>query len=396
MTLPLRGVLVVAFEQAVAGPLATRLLHDQGATVVKVERPGNGDLARHYEHTNAGVSSYFAWLNHGKQSVAVDLKSSDGVDVARRLCDRADVVLQNYIPGAMTRLGLGPRQLRRRRPGLVYASVSGYGEQGSYAQRKAYDLLIQAEAGVVAVTGDGDLRVKAGVSICDIAAATQAAIGVVGAIAGVRRDGRGATLSVSMFEATLDWTAPTLGLYLATGREPQPVGLHHLHIAPYGPFRCGDGGSIFLVTQQDREWHELCVRVFGRPDLAADPRFVLMKDRMAHRAELHACIEAVLATAPAQAWEARVVAAGMPTARLRSVAEVAAHPVVAELGLLREVSTNAGTARMPRAPLHTSAGETGGGAHIPDVGEHTEAWLRRLGFSAAQRRRMRDLGAVAG
>jgi len=392
--LPLKGLVVLAFEQALAGPLATRLLHDQGATVIKVERPGSGDLARHYEHTNAGVSSYFAWLNHGKESVALDLKTAGGLEVAHRLADRADVILQNYIPGAMTRLGLGPRQLRRRRPELIYASVSGYGESGPYAQRKAYDLLIQAETGVVAVTGDGDLRVKAGVSLCDIAAATQAAIGILGAVAGLRRDGHGATLSVSMFEASLDWTSPTLGLYLATGVEPRPVGLHHLHIAPYGPFRCGDGGSIFLVTQQDREWHDLCVRVFDRTDLAVDPRFALMRDRMANRSALHEAIEDVLAGAPAAEWEAKLVDAGMPTARLRGVAEVATHPVVAELELLRSLDTNQGEVRMPRAPLHTSAGETGGGAHIPDVGEHTDTWLRRLGYTASQRRALRTGGAV--
>lgn len=394
MALPLRGVLVLALEQAVAAPLATRLLLDQGATVVKVERPGQGDFARHYEHHSAGVSSYFAWLNHGKQSVALDLKAPGGRDVAWRLAAQADVVVQNYAPGAATRLGLGPRQLRRGRPDLIYASISGFGEAGSYAERKAYDLLVQAEAGVIAVTGEPGHPAKAGVSICDIAAGTSAALGVLGALAARRAGGSGAALSVSMFDATLDWTAPTLGLYLSTGVEPLPAGLHHLHVAPYGPFRCGDGGAVFVVAQQDREWRELCLHVFDRPDLAADPRFVQMSGRMAHRTELHAAIEEALSTAPASEWEARLVAAGLATARLRGVAEVAAHPIVREQSLLRPVHTGSGTAQVPWPPIRSSAGAFGGGAEIPRVGQHTAAWLRRVGFSAAERRALLADGAA--
>lgn len=386
---------MLALEQAVAAPLATRLLLDQGATVVKVERPGGGDFARHYEHHSAGVSSYFAWLNHGKQSVALDLKAPGGREVARRLAERADVVVQNYAPGAARRLGLGPRQLRRARPSLVYASITGYGETGSYAQRKAYDLLVQAEAGVVAVTGSPGQPAKSGVSLCDVAAGTSAALGVLGALASRRAGGGGATLSVSMFDATLDWTAPTLGLYLSTGVEPQPAGLHHLHVAPYGPFRCGDGGVVFVVAQQDREWQELCLRVFGRPELAADERFVRGAGRMQHRTELHEAIEASLSSASAAEWEARLVAAGLATARLRSVAEVAAHPIVAEQSLLRPVFTDAGSALVPRAPIRSSAGVMGGGDAIPRVGEHTALWLRRLGFSAAERRALVGGGAAA-
>jgi crotonobetainyl-CoA:carnitine CoA-transferase CaiB-like acyl-CoA transferase len=341
------------------------------------------------------VSSYFAWLNHGKQSIALDLKAAGGREVARRLAAKADVVVQNYAPGAAGRLGLGPRQLRRERPELVYASITGFGETGSYAQRKAYDLLVQAEAGVVAVTGEPGRPAKSGVSLCDVAAGTSAALGVLGALAARRGGGAGATLSVSMFDATLDWTAPTLGLYLSTGVEPQPAGLHHLHVAPYGPFRCGDGGVVFIVAQQDREWQELCLRVFARPELASDERFVRMPARMANREALHAAIEDALASAPAAEWEARLVAAGLATARLRSVAEVAAHPVVQEQALLREVHTDAGTALVPRGPIRSSAGEMSGGAAIPRVGEHTEAWLRRLGFSAAERRALVADGAAA-
>jgi itaconate CoA-transferase len=394
VSLPLRGVLVLALEQAVAAPLATRLLLDQGATVVKVERPGGGDFARHYEHSTAGVSSYFAWLNHGKESVALDLKAPGGRDVAQRLAERADVVVQNYAPGAASRLGLGPRQLRRRRPSLIYAGITGFGETGSYAQRKAYDLLVQAEAGVVAVTGEPGHPAKSGVSLCDIAAGTSTALGVLGAIASLRAGGTGATLSVSMFDATLDWTSPTLGLYLATGVEPQPAGLHHLHVAPYGPFRCGDGGVVFIVAQQDREWRELCVDVFARQDLAGDPRFVQMSGRMANREALHAAIEDALSTAPAAEWEERLVAAGLATARLRGVADVAAHPVVGEQRLLREVHTSDGTALVPRGPIRSSAGEMSGGPAIPRVGEHTDRWLRRLGFIAAERRHLHDAGSA--
>jgi itaconate CoA-transferase len=219
---------------------------------------------------------------------------------------------------------------------------------------------------------------------------------VLGAMAQRRAGGGGASLSVSMFDATLDWTAPTLGLYLATGNEPTPAGLHHLHVAPYGPFRCGDGAEIFLVAQQDREWNLMCTDVFHRPDLAGDGRFALMAGRMAHRDALHAAIVEVLATAPAAEWERRLVAAGLATARLRSVADVAAHPVVAEHGLLQEVRTAAGTARIPVQPIRSSAGPMGGGPRIPAVGEQTERWLRRVGYGPAERRRLRATNAVAG
>jgi itaconate CoA-transferase len=392
MAPPLRGVVVLALEQAVSGPLASRLLLDQGATVVKIERPGTGDFARHYEHHCAGVSSYFAWLNHGKQSVALDLKTPHGRDIAHALADRADVVVQNYAPGAASRLGLGPRQLRRRRPELVYGSISGYGERGSYTDRKAYDLLVQAEAGVIAVTGEPGRLAKAGVSLCDIAAGNALALGILGALTA---RGAGATVSVSMFDATLDWTAPTLGLYLSTGVEPQPVGLHHLHAAPYGPFPCGDGGLIVLCAQHDREWGDLCLRAFERPDLAADPRFATTDGRMRHRAALHAAIEEILAGGSAELWEQRVVAAGLACARLRSVAEVAAHPVVRERDLLQEVATAEGTARIPRQPIRSSAASLGGGPRIPSVGEHTDRWLRRLGYTAAERRDLYRTGAAA-
>ncbi|MDB5067109.1 MAG: putative alpha-methylacyl-CoA racemase, partial [Chloroflexi bacterium] len=395
MAPPLRGVLVLALEQAVSGPLASRLLLDQGATVVKVERPGAGDFARHYEHHSAGVSSYFAWLNHGKQSVAIDLKTPHGRDIAHALAERADVVVQNYAPGAAGRLGLGPRQLRRRRPELVYGSISGYGERGSYTDRKAYDLLVQAEAGVIAVTGEPGRLAKAGVSLCDIASGTALATGILGALV-ARGAGRGgATLSVSMFDATLDWTAPTLGLYLSTGVEPAPVGLHHLHAAPYGPFPCGDGGLLVLCAQHDREWRELCLRAFDRPDLAADERFVTTEGRMRHRVELHAAIDAVLATDSAESWERRVVAAGLACARLRGVAEVAAHPVVRERGLIQEVHTEQGTARTPVQPIRSSAATLGGGPRVPSVGEHTDRWLRRLGYTAGERRDLYRTGAAA-
>lgn len=392
---PLRGALVLALEQAVSGPLCSRLLLDQGATVVKVERPGAGDFARHYEHHAAGVSSYFAWLNHGKESVALDLKSPHGRDIAHALAERADIVVQNYAPGAASRLGLGPRQLRRRRAELVYGSITGYGERGSYTERKAYDLLVQAEAGVIAVTGEPGRLAKAGVSLCDIASGTSLALGILGAMIARDRGRGGATIAVSMFEATLDWTAPTIGLYLATGVEPQPVGLHHLHAAPYGPFPCGDGGLLVLCAQHDREWRDLCVRAFDRPDLAADQRFTTTEGRMRHRPALHAAIEAVLSADTAESWEARVVAAGLACARLRSVAEVATHPVVAERGLLEEVSTDAGTARIPRQPIRSSAAQLGGGPRIPSVGEHTDRWLRRLGYTAAERRDLYRTGAAA-
>ena len=277
----------------------------------------------------------------------------------------------------------------------MYGSISGYGERGSYTDRKAYDLLVQAEAGVIAVTGEPGRLAKAGVSLCDIASGTSLALGILGALTAHGAGRGGATLAVSMFDATLDWTAPTLGLYLSTGVEPQPVGLHHLHAAPYGPFPCGDGGLLVLCAQHDREWRDLCVRVFDAPELAADPRFLTTEGRVRHRAELHAAIEAVLAAAPAELWEQRVVAAGLACARLRSIAEVAAHPVVRERDLLRQVTTEQGVARVPRQPIRSSAAALGGGPRIPSVGEHTERWLRRLGYTAAERRDLYRTGAAA-
>jgi len=369
--LPLAGLLVVALEQAVAVPFATRQLADLGARVIKVERPGEGDFARGYDRSVLGQASYFVWLNRGKESVELDVKSADGLAALNALLARADVFVQNLAPGAADRLGLAAGQLLTRYPRLICGSVSGYGPDGPYRGKKAYDLLVQCEAGLLSVTGTPEAPCKAGISVADIAAGMYAYSGVLTALYERERTGRGSSFEVSLLEALGEWMSQPYYYSVYGGTEPRRTGARHASISPYGPYRAR-GGEVFLGLQNEREWAVLCERVLGRPDLITDERFAANPDRVKHDDELTAIIEDALGAMTPDQVVALLDAAGIASARLRTPAEFAAHPQLAPRW--RAVDTPGGPVRALLPPVTVPGREAAMGA-VPALGQHTESVL---------------------
>ncbi len=377
--LPLEGITVVSLEQAVAAPFATRQLADLGARVIKVERPGVGDFARGYDETVRGLSSHFVWLNRSKESVALDLKSEQGAAAIRALVAQADVFVQNLAPGAARRLGLDAQTLRKERPELVHVSISGYGEGGPYTTKKAYDLLVQCEAGLVSITGTPEEPVKVGISVADIAAGMYAYTGVLSSLVRRGRTGEGATIEVSMLEALAEWMGFPLHFAAYGGSAPVRSGASHAAIAPYGPFACAGAERVFLGIQNEREWAVFCDRVLGQPALAGDARFVTNSLRVAHRAELTGLIEEVFASLTADEVIDRLESAGIANARLRDMAGLAAHPQLEARDRWRDVESPAGTLRQLLPPGLPDDVEPPI-RPIPEVGEHTDAVLAEFGI----------------
>ena len=371
--LPLEGVLVVALEQAVAVPFATRQLADLGARVIKIERAGAGDFARGYDTTVLGQASYFIWLNRGKESIELDLKSPAGQEAMAALLARADVFVQNLAPGAAERLGLGAASLLARHPRLICCSVSGYGPDGPYAAKKAYDLLVQCEAGLLSVTGTPEAPSKAGISVADIAAGMYAYSGVLTALYERERTGRGSSFAVSLLDALGEWMSQPYLYTVYGGQEPRRTGARHASISPDGPYRAR-GGEVFIGLQNDREWAVLCEKVLGHPELVTDQRFATNPDRVAHDDELTEIIEGVLASMPPDEVVTRLDAAGIASARLRTPAEFAAHPQLQARDRWREADTPAGPVRTLLPPVTVPGREAVMGA-VPALGEHTEAVL---------------------
>ncbi len=368
---PLDGLLVVALEQAVAVPFATRQLADLGARVIKIERAGAGDFARGYDTSVLGQASYFVWLNRGKESVELDVKSPGGQEVMAALLARADVFVQNLAPGAAARLGLGAAELLARHPRLICCSVSGYGPDGPYAGKKAYDLLVQCEAGLLSVTGTPDVPCKAGISVADIAAGMYAYTGVLTALYERERTGRGSSFEVSLLDALGEWMSQPYYYTVYGETEVRRTGARHASISPYGPYL---DGQVFLGLQNEREWAVLCEKVLGRPELVADPRFATNPDRVAHDAELTVIIEAMLAGLTPDEVVARLDAAGIACARLRTPAEFAAHPQLQARDRWREADTPAGPVRALLPPVTVPGREAAMGA-VPALGQHTESVL---------------------
>ena len=368
--LPLDGLLVVALEQAVAAPFATRQLADLGARVIKIERAGAGDFARGYDTTVLGQASYFVWLNRGKESVELDVKSDDGRAAMTALLARADVFVQNLAPGAAARLGLGADDLLARHPRLICCSVSGYGPDGPYAGKKAYDLLVQCEAGLLSVTGTPEAPCKAGISVADIAAGMYAYSGVLTALYERERTGRGASFEVSLLDALGEWMSQPYLYTVYGGQEPRRTGARHASISPYGPYRAC-GGEVFIGLQNEREWAVLCEKVLGHPELVTDQRFATNPDRVAHDDELTEIIEGVLASMPPDEVVTRLDAAGIASARLRTPSEFAAHPQLASRDRWREADTPAGPVRTLLPPVTVPGREAAMGA-VPAPGQHTD------------------------
>jgi itaconate CoA-transferase len=390
LTGPLAGVTVVSVEQAVAAPFATRQLADLGARVIKVERPGSGDFARHYDTTVKGLASYFVWLNRGKQSLSLNLGSAAGRSVLDRLIDRADVFIQNLAPGATARMGLSAEVLRVRDQRLIVCDVSGYAPDGPFGDRRAYDLLIQCETGLLSVTGTQDAPAKAGISVADIAGGMYAFSSILAALYARERTGAGAALQVSLFESLTEWMAQPMYYAMYTGVPPARTGTSHATIAPYGTFRTGGGGTVQLGVQNDREWRRLCEQVLGRPELADDPRFATNAARVAARADLNREIEAALGAHSPDEALALLDAAQIANARLNTVGDLLAHPQLEHRWA--EVESPAGPIRTLPSPVSTGTEPAFG--PIPAVGEHTGAILAELGLTEAEVAALRSSGTV--
>lgn len=379
--LPLQGITVVTLEQAVAAPFATRQLADLGARVIKIERRDGGDFARGYDSAVKGLSAHFVWLNRSKESVTLDLKHADARDILQRLLLRADVFVQNLAPGAADRLGLSAAALRKASPRLIVCNVSGYGTSGPYAKKKAYDLLVQSEVGVVSITGTEETPSRVGISIADIAAGMYAYSGVLTALIQRQATGLGTTVDVSLFDALAEWMGFP-ALYAAyTGKNPRRSGPNHISIAPYGPFAVIDG-HVFLSIQNVREWERFCADVLEQPAVATEERFGTNEARVRHRDELKAIIETVFARLTLQEVEARLEAAQIANARMNSMTQFLAHPQLTERGRWMEIGSEAGPLKALPPPVAIEGVEPVMG-DVPALGQDTRAVLEELGFDAA-------------
>jgi formyl-CoA transferase len=389
MPLPLSGLLVISLEQAVAAPMCSCRLADAGARVIKVERP-EGDFARGYDQlavprdgtrSGAGESAYFVWLNRGKESLTLDLARGDDKAVLAALLAKADVFVQNLKPGAIAKLGFPLEALRRAHPRLVICSISGYGEDGPYAARKAYDMLIQAESGLASITGGPEAPARVGVSVCDIAAGMNAYEAILEALIARSRTGDGAEISIAMFDAMADWMAVPL-LQYEGGAPPKRMGLAHTSIAPYGVFKTKDGADILISIQSDREWRVLAEHVLGDKALAADPDFATNVARVKRRAETDGRVAAVFGALDEAALTAKLLAADIAFARVNTTADLAAHPQLRRI----EVATPSGIVSYP-AP---AARRTGEAAHrygaVPALGQHSAAIRTEFMRQAQQRK----------
>ena len=390
---PLEGITVVALEQVIAGPFATRQLAELGARVIKIERPGSGDSARAYDRTVKGQSSHFVWTNRSKESLALDVKHPAAARILEKLLARADVFVQNLAPGAVERLGLGADALRARHPRLVWCGISGYGPSGPYAGKKAYDLLVQCEAGLLSVTGTADAPSKAGIPVADIAAGMYAFSSILAALLRRERTGEGATLDITMFEALGEWMGFPAYFTAYGGAAPPRSGAHHATIVPYGPFRAGDGGSIFLSVQNEREFARFCEIVLVHAALATDPRFASSPARFANRAALHTEIERVFSTLSADQVVERLEAADIANARLNGMDEFWRHPQLAARSRWAKVGSPGGAIDALKPPFNLSDFEPRMDA-VPALGEHTRPVLAELGHTQAEIDGLAAAGAI--
>jgi crotonobetainyl-CoA:carnitine CoA-transferase CaiB-like acyl-CoA transferase len=376
---PLDGITVVAVEQAVAAPLATRHLADLGARVIKIERPDGGDFARGYDQVVEGTGAHFVWLNRGKESLAVDLKTPLGRQAVRTLIDGADVFLQNLAPGAAERLGLGAEDLRSEHPELVVVNLSGFGSGGPMEQRKAYDMLIQAEAGLISITGTTETAVKTGIPTADIAAGVYCSQAILAALLRRWRFGEGATIDVSMLEATVEWMGHALYTQMYTGEQPPRMGLSHSSIAPYDAYPTSDG-QVLIGVQNDQGWRTLVERVLDVPELATDPRFRTNMERVRHRGECDGAVAELTKRWSSEALTARLAEAGVPAAQVNTLADVVSHPQLIARDRWRKVATENTDIQALLPPITFRDFEARMG-DVPALGEHTEALLIEAGLT---------------
>jgi len=391
--LPFAGLTVVSLEQAVAAPFATRQLADRGARVIKVERPVVGDFARAYDDRVKGQASYFVWLNRSKESLTLDLKSEFGHEVMKRLLEGADVFTQNLAPGAAGKLGLDAETVRGADPRLIVCDISGYGSTGPYATRKAYDLLVQSETGVVAVTGSADQPARVGVSIADIAGGMYAFSAILTALFRREHTGLGCSIEISLFDALTEWMGHPMYYTMYSGDPPPRAGDSHATIFPYGSFGVGDGRSVQFGVQNEREWVRLCEIVLARADIADDPRFSSNVARSENRRELTAIIEGAFERRTIDEVVELLDRAEIANARRNEVVDLIRHPQLSERDRWRTVESPGGPIDALRVPaiMH---GVDERFDPIPDVGEHTDAILHELGFEPSEIERARQDGFV--
>ncbi|PBC36055.1 formyl-CoA transferase [Rhodococcus sp. ACPA4] len=377
MTKPLDGFTVVAIEQAVAAPLATRNLADLGARVIKIERVDGGDLARGYDHVVHGTGAHFVWLNRGKESIAVDLKTPQGRTIVHRLIANADVFVQNLAPGAADRLGLGAKELRAAQPNLIVANMSGFGNGGPMHDRKSYDMLIQAEAGLVSITGTPESPAKTGIPTADIASGMYCAQSVLAALLRRSRTGEGATVDISMLDSTVEWMGHAMYTQMYTGKQPPRMGLSHISIAPYDAFPTQDG-QILIGVQNDRGWRTLVTDVLNIPETADDPRFSTNVSRVENRQECDAIVAARTVLWATEDLDARLAAAGIPAAQVKQMEQVVAHPQLEERDRWRTIQTEHASvsALLPPATFTDYEAPMG---DVPALGQHTRALLIECG-----------------
>jgi itaconate CoA-transferase len=393
-TRPLDGITVVSLEQAVAAPFATRHLADLGARVIKIERPQVGDFARDYDQTVKGLSSHFVWLNRSKESLALDVKHARAKDILDRLIERADVFIQNLAPGAAGRLGLSADDLLSIYPRLVVCDISGYGDSGPYSSKKAYDLLVQSEAGVLSVTGTPETPSKVGISIADIATGMYAYSGILTALLQREKTGRGGRVEVTMLEALGEWMGYPLYYTHFSGAAPPRTGPDHATIVPYGRYLTGDGKSVMLGVQNDREWTAFCDKVLGQPKLATDTRYDSNSKRNERRGEIVAIIDKVFSTLTTEQLIEKLDAAGIANAHLNSPAEVWDHEQLKARDRWREMDSPKGALPALLPPATHDSFEARIGA-VPEIGEHTESILLELGLTEEEIAGLRSANAIS-
>lgn len=378
---PLEGITVIALEQAISAPIATRHLADLGARVIKIERPEVGDFARAYDTKVRGMASHFVWANRSKESLTLDLKQEQAKEVLHRLLAKADVFVQNFAPGACDRLGLGTAELRQRHPRLIICNLSGYGSTGPYRDKKAYDLMIQSETALLSITGTPEAPSKVGISIADIAGGMYAYSGILTALLVREKTGQGTALEVSLFEALAEWMGYPAYYTAYGGSAPERTAGSHAVIAPYGPFPTGDGKTIYLGLQNEREWRNFCNKVLQQPELATDQRFSSNSKRVQNRAELEKIVTAVFHQLSSEAAASRLDDARIAHARMNSVEEFLEHPQLAARNRWREIDSPVGPLRAMVPPVTMENVDAVINA-VPALGEHTEAILKELGFTA--------------
>jgi crotonobetainyl-CoA:carnitine CoA-transferase CaiB-like acyl-CoA transferase len=376
----LDGVRVLALETSLSGPHATKILADMGAQVIKIEKPGTGDVIRTWDTAVRGLSSGTAWVIAGKKSLTIDVKKKAGIEILKRLAARSDVLLENFAPGVAERMGMGAKALTKANPRLIYCSLSGYGQDGPYRDAKAYDALIQGEAGLIATTGYPDKPARVGVSVTDLISSMYAAVGILLALYQREKTGVGQVIDVSMFETAASWLGYFPHHYWHRGEEPERLGLRHQYITPYGPYLARDRKYVSVACASAADWEIFCRQVIERPDWLSDPRFRDTETRRKHRDVLEEMIAGVFRERDSDEWLKRLEASRLPYGRVNSVAEVLAHPQLKARGMIQEIDSPVGRIPVMANPLHLSDSPQRLDP-VPALGGDNDAILRELGYS---------------